>query len=808
MEAMQMADCIQLRGDTPANLTSVNPILALNEPVVIQGATPQLKIGDGVNPYNSLPTIGGGSGSAGTIAVGTVTTGVAGSSATVTNSGTSTAAVLDFAIPRGNTGVAGNAATIAVGTTTTGTANVTNVGTTSAAVLNFTVPQGIQGPSGNAATISVGTTTTGTANVTNVGTANAAVLNFVVPPGTPGTAATISIGTTTTGTAAVTNTGTSSAAILNFTLPQGIQGPSGTAATVALGTVTTGAAGSNVIISNSGTSSAATLNFTIPRGDTGATGSGGGGSSYYYNILDYNTGPHPVITGGSTDCSLGIQACIDAAAAAKVPVFIPPGTFLANNLSIPSNMEVFGVGDNSILIQPITNVDFDSLLWINKNSGAVPSVANNKRSIYLHNFKMVGKTDLRPNIITGNLTLSTISSATPVTVTSGAVYTITFATGTISAMSNVTLSATPLAGMTMVFQAGATSTTITPSGTVTGLKICAFNEKISLIAMAAVSDVVLDSLTFIGFLGDGLYLGPNNSVETHAENILVTRCKFDGIDNSQRNSISIIDGNNITIEKSTFKNSTNTYEPGCIDIEPNDDAYAVIKNIKIRQNRFSHCGGHSCVSLALQPSIVNVGGLTIDSNIFEDMTMWNGALYLSHGRSASITAATPRNNIKVTNNVIKGQTGTNAGYLVNMDGLHGVKFQNNIFSDCLRSFILANPSETYPKCIDVSFEGNVFERITDGSVFYIGDNDQFNFSANNKVIDCPGWIFEPLSGKTSTYMSIKDNVFNSPNASTNDIFHIGLGHNFTQAQNSYFHNKTITYNTPGSATWIAWFTQT
>lgn len=39
-----------------------------------------------------------------TVSIGTVTTGAAGSSATVTNVGTSTAAILDFTIPRGNTG--------------------------------------------------------------------------------------------------------------------------------------------------------------------------------------------------------------------------------------------------------------------------------------------------------------------------------------------------------------------------------------------------------------------------------------------------------------------------------------------------------------------------------------------------------------------------------------------------------------------------------------------------------------------------------------------------------------------------------
>ena len=50
---------------------------------------------------------GGGSGSAATIAVGTTTTGDAGTDATVTNVGTNSAAVFNFTIPRGLTGATG-----------------------------------------------------------------------------------------------------------------------------------------------------------------------------------------------------------------------------------------------------------------------------------------------------------------------------------------------------------------------------------------------------------------------------------------------------------------------------------------------------------------------------------------------------------------------------------------------------------------------------------------------------------------------------------------------------------------------------
>jgi len=103
----------------------------------------------------------GTNGTAATVSVGTVTTGAAGSSATVTNTGTSSAAVLAFAIPRGDAGTNGTngtngangtAATVAVGTVTTGAAGtsaiITNAGTSSAAIFNFTIPRGDTGAGG------------------------------------------------------------------------------------------------------------------------------------------------------------------------------------------------------------------------------------------------------------------------------------------------------------------------------------------------------------------------------------------------------------------------------------------------------------------------------------------------------------------------------------------------------------------------------------------------------------------------------------------------------------------------------------
>jgi hypothetical protein len=109
----------------------------------------------------------GDTGAAATVQVGNTNTGAPGTNAQVTNAGNEHFAVFNFTIPRGDKGEkgatgaqgakgekgdkgdTGAAATITVGSTTTtnpGTnATVTNSGTTSAAVLNFGIPRGATG---------------------------------------------------------------------------------------------------------------------------------------------------------------------------------------------------------------------------------------------------------------------------------------------------------------------------------------------------------------------------------------------------------------------------------------------------------------------------------------------------------------------------------------------------------------------------------------------------------------------------------------------------------------------------------------
>jgi hypothetical protein len=178
----------------------------------------------GLTVGGALP---GGAGTAATIAIGTTTTGDAGTEAAVTNVGTESAAVFDFVIPRGATGATGST--------------------------GATGPEGPQGPQGEQGIQGL----TGPQGET--GAQGPQGIQGI--QGEPGPQGEQGLQGETGPQGPQGDTGATGA--------QGPQGEPGTAATITIGAVTTGSAGSNVVVTNSGSSTAAVLNFTIPKGDQG-----------------------------------------------------------------------------------------------------------------------------------------------------------------------------------------------------------------------------------------------------------------------------------------------------------------------------------------------------------------------------------------------------------------------------------------------------------------------------------------------------------------------------------------------------------
>lgn len=131
-------------------------------------------------------------GGSSTITLGTVATGNPGTSVSITNTGTATAPLFNFTIPRGDVGPQG----LKGDTGNTGATGATGpAGSNGERGLKgdtgLTGPAGTNGTNGSAATVAVGTVTTGAAGssaiVTNAGTTSAAILNFTIPQGAAGT---------------------------------------------------------------------------------------------------------------------------------------------------------------------------------------------------------------------------------------------------------------------------------------------------------------------------------------------------------------------------------------------------------------------------------------------------------------------------------------------------------------------------------------------------------------------------------------------------------------------------------------------
>ena len=227
------------------------------------------------------------------IEIGETTTGEPGTPASVTNSGTNTAPVLNFTIPEGEKG---DAATIQVGTVTAsdpgGKPQVKNSGTKNAAVFDFVLPRGQTGPTGQAATIEVESTVTGEpgtqASVENVGTTGAAKLKFTIPRGNTGqngVTPTLSTGNVETlepdqsATASVTGDGPEYQ--INLGIPRGQTGAQGAPGqngedgqtpTITVGTVTTLDPGQDATAEITGETPNLTLNLGIPEGPPGQDG--------------------------------------------------------------------------------------------------------------------------------------------------------------------------------------------------------------------------------------------------------------------------------------------------------------------------------------------------------------------------------------------------------------------------------------------------------------------------------------------------------------------------------------------------------
>lgn len=169
-----------------------------------------------------------------------------------------------------------------------------------------------------------------------------------------------------------------------------------------------------------------------------------------------------------------------------------------------------------------------------------------------------------------------------------------------------------------------------------------FSQFKHLISLNGVRNVLIDNVQIIGFQGDGIYFGSgvNASDERHNYNVVVRNCFFDGINNENRNGISVIDGDDGVISGCTFQNCGKSTMPGAIDFEPDDATYHIVKKWIVENNTFSAVGGNfGCIGMLFPPLVPLPSGFIIRNNVFSNYAGTGAEIAIDARRTLTTASA-------------------------------------------------------------------------------------------------------------------------------------------------------------------------
>ncbi len=321
-----------------------------------------------------------------------------------------------------------------------------------------------------------------------------------------------------------------------------------------------------------------------------------------------------------------------------------------------------------------------------------------------------------------------------------------------------------------------------------------FKEWINLMSLSSCSKVLVDTVCFEGFRGDGLFLGVEAWTERHVSNIVIRNSTFDGVNKNNRNGIGIIDGFNILIDNNFFTRVTRQDMPGAISIEPNTNQsakWSIIKHINIRNNHFKDVG-----RIAIQFNNSNLQGTmkprAIDNIVINGNTI-EGAyvgIYLLQKYAVLDEKVDPLN-IHVLNNTI-----TNCYAPLQAQGTKTVTIIGNNFEQCDNGIQLGVNNK---KVMDFLIDGNTFKNLgynAGESGIHISDVSNATIS-NNSFIDCgvktltykAGYAVVFYGGKSDN-IKVFNNTVSSPNGITTYFLFVAKNHKTNPYTNMATNNVT------------------
>lgn len=321
--------------------------------------------------------------------------------------------------------------------------------------------------------------------------------------------------------------------------------------------------------------------------------------------------------------------------------------------------------------------------------------------------------------------------------------------------------------------------------------VSGFSEFQHLVSFNGVKNALVEKVEFRGFRGDGLYIGSGSSGadERHNENIIVRRSVFDGVNNSNRNGISIIDGDTVMIDGNTFRNTTQSNMPGAIDVEPDWHPFHVIKNITVSNNVFSGINGNAAISFYFNSALLTTPtGFLIEGNSVSGAA--GGISFITRVRP---TIQSTPHNVVVANNVI-----TTLGRSMVIRGAKEFKVYRNVFSGSAGSSLIGYTDET-DKCMNGEIADNEFRNVRDiGLTVFSVDHLAI---LRNQFIDVgsgvTGSYAIDFNTGISSYIDLRENTITTPTGMTTFAIQKETGHTFTSNTNTLRNNKF--YGVSGNA---------
>lgn len=193
-----------------------------------------------------------------------------------------------------------------------------------------------------------------------------------------------------------------------------------------------------------------------------------------------------------------------------------------------------------------------------------------------------------------------------------------------------------------------------------------FREHAHLVSLNGSRNVDISRCQLLGFRGDGVCLGSGtgDDTERHNFNVSVHDCVIDGINNDNRNALSVVDGVGVRFYDNVVRNCTRPDMPGAVDVEPMNP-WETTQNIFVYRNYFENVGGTSGVVgytakiLDMGPGVPEFEFLRPPTNIrFEDNTFHNcpnaGGSWGANVQNRAASANTPALDLTVRGNRSSG----------------------------------------------------------------------------------------------------------------------------------------------------------